>query len=109
MQMDASLGVDRRWPARVSAPLSAMLKHAACAAASNSSGLVPGSFENRVPNEYPALTRPLSVVMVPLPWAMSPSQCTEAERVMSSGVFMVRTTVEKSHAVAAAVEKAHAE
>ena len=38
-------------PARVSSAVSAMVKQPACAAASNSSGLVPGSFSKRVTNE----------------------------------------------------------
>src|SRR5918998_2625418 len=39
-------------PARSRPTLSAMLKHAACAAASSSSGFEPGASSNRDPNEY---------------------------------------------------------
>jgi hypothetical protein len=44
---------------------------------------------NRVPKEYPAVTWPLSVAIDPLPWATSPSQWTDALRVMSSGGCML--------------------
>src|SRR5215471_3625326 len=47
---------------------SAIEKHAACAAAINSSGLVPGAFSNRVVNEYGVLdSTPLVADTIPLP------------------------------------------
>src|SRR5262249_3778130 len=51
---------------------SAIEKHAACAAAINSSGFVPGGFSNRVVNEYGVFgRRPPGGEMLPVP-SLSP-------------------------------------
>jgi hypothetical protein len=56
-----------------------MVKHAACAAASNSSGFVPDSELNRVPMEYSASRKaPLSVEILPLPSFKFPSHVISA-------------------------------
>ena len=60
---------------------SAIEKHPACAAAINSSGLVPTPFSKRVPNEYWASARtPLAVEIVPLPSLRLPCQAAVAVR-----------------------------
>jgi protein SCO1 len=64
-----------------------MVKQAACDAASNSSGFVPGSPLKRVPNEYSAETFPLSVAIAPRPLLTSPSQCIVADRTICCEVF----------------------
>ena len=69
-QTDRRFGRDlvRGQPRLVSCAESAMAKHPACAAAINSSGLVPTPFSNRVENEYCVLaSTPLAVEMRPLP------------------------------------------
>jgi len=72
----------------VSVALSAIVKQAARMPASSSSGFVPGSPLNRVPNEYSAVIFPLPVSIVPWPLATSPSQRTVEVRAMSSGTCM---------------------
>src|SRR5262245_7736514 len=57
---------------------SAMLKHAAWAAAISSSGLVPLAFSNRVANEYAPLKAPLPAANRPLPSLSFPSQTAVA-------------------------------
>src|SRR5579863_3557017 len=70
-------------PAPPSWAESAMLKHPACAAAINSSGLVPMPFSKRVEKEYCALESTLlSVEMVPLPSLREPFQTAEAFRII---------------------------
>jgi hypothetical protein len=62
---------------------SAMEKHAACAAAINSSGLVPGVFSNRVLNEYGVLFNTvLAEDTEPLPSLSPPFQIALALRCM---------------------------
>src|SRR5262249_28510136 len=57
----------------------AMVKHPACAAASSSSGLVPGCDSNLVANEYGVSFRiPLGEVSEPLPSLRPPDQCALA-------------------------------
>ncbi len=59
----------------------AIEKHPACAAASNSSGFVPGASSNRVWNEYGVLENtPLGAESVPLPDFRSPRHCALAVR-----------------------------
>src|SRR5579862_9123787 len=66
-------------PAAPSCPDSAIVKHPACAAASNSSGFVPTPFSNRVLNEYcVSFNVPLSVEIFPLPVFKSPCQTADA-------------------------------
>src|SRR5579871_1821457 len=68
-------------PALPSCAESAMLKQPACAAAINSSGLVPRPFSKRVENEYWAFeSTPLSVETVPLPSLSEPFHTAEALR-----------------------------
>src|SRR5215475_13517394 len=70
-------------PAPPSCAESAIVKQPACAAASNSSGLVPTPFSNRVLKEYCVCFRtPLSVEMAPLPVFKSPCQTADALRCM---------------------------
>jgi hypothetical protein len=58
-----------------------MLKHAACAAAINSSGFVPFAFSNRVANVNGVLSStPLGLSMVPFPLLRSPCHVPVAER-----------------------------
>src|SRR6202161_4862432 len=60
-----------------------MVKHPACAAAINSSGLVPFSFSKRVRNEYGlSASTPESVERVPLPARPVPCQTAFALRIM---------------------------
>ena len=60
-----------------------MVKQLACAAAINSSGLVPFPFSKRVPKEYCWLVNtPLSLDTVPLPLFKSPCQTADPERFM---------------------------
>src|SRR5262249_48350159 len=62
-----------------SSALSAMEKHPACAAAINSSGLVPLPLSNRVPNEHWVFESvPLAVEIVPLPSLSPPFHCALA-------------------------------
>src|SRR5580692_4157807 len=68
-----------------SCPESAMEKHPACAAAINSSGLVPGVFSNRVLNEYGVLfSTPLADDTAPLPSLSPPFQTALAFRCILS-------------------------
>src|SRR6266849_2741757 len=67
--------------ARSSAPLRAMLKHAASAAARSSSGFEPGVSSNLVPNEYEPLIAPLSPLNFPVPPFRPPCQVALAVRV----------------------------
>src|SRR6185312_12508922 len=70
-------------PASASCADSAIEKQPACAAAINSSGLVPGAFSKRVPNEYWVFDRtPLSVEIVPRPDLRSPFHMADALRFM---------------------------
>jgi hypothetical protein len=62
---------------------SAIEKHAACAAAINSSGFVPGVFSNRVVNEYGVFeSTPLVDETVPFPSLRPPFQTALAFRCM---------------------------
>ena len=64
-------------------PESAMEKHPACAAAINSSGLVPGVFSKRVANEYGVLDNtPLLAETTPLPSLSPPFHIALALRCM---------------------------
>src|SRR5581483_11947740 len=64
---------------------SAIEKHAACAAAISSSGLVPGVFSNRVVNEYGVLdSTPLVADTVPLPSFSPPFHTALALRCIGS-------------------------
>src|SRR5579883_997724 len=68
-------------PAPPRAADNAMLKQPACAAAINSSGLVPVPFSKRVLKEYcVSLRTVLAVEIVPLPCLRSPCQTADAER-----------------------------
>src|SRR5690242_14199523 len=82
-------------PAPSSCADKAIEKQPACAAAINSSGLVPTPFSKRVLKEYWVDTRtPLSVEMAPLPDFNPPFQTADAERFMmisSSGGYWCRT------------------
>src|SRR6202521_3029924 len=70
-------------PALPSCADSAMVKHPACAAANNSSGLVPIPFSKRVLNEYcVCFNTPLSVDKVPLPSLSPPVHTADALRSM---------------------------
>jgi hypothetical protein len=61
----------------------AIEKQPACAAAINSSGLVPAPDSNRVQNEYwVSLSTPLSLEIVPLPSFKLPSHTADALRFM---------------------------
>src|SRR5216683_134345 len=72
-------------PALPSCAESAMVKQPACAAASNSSGLVPTPFSKRVLKEYcVCFSTPLSVEMVPFPSFKPPCQTADALRCMVS-------------------------
>src|SRR5213594_2916073 len=59
----------------------AMLKHAACAAAISSSGLVPGFPSKRVAKLYGPLKAPLPALKLPLPSLSFPSQTADARLV----------------------------
>jgi hypothetical protein len=64
-------------------PDSAIEKHPACAAAINSSGLVPGAFSNRVVNEYGVLfSTPPGADIAPFPSFSPPFQTALALRCM---------------------------
>src|SRR6266498_864327 len=67
----------------------AIEKHAACAAAINSSGFVPGAFSNRVVKEYCVLfSAPPGAEIVPFPSFSPPFQTALALRCMTfSSVF----------------------
>src|SRR5690242_4623965 len=68
----------------------AMVKHPACAAAINSSGLVPFAFSKRVENEYGVLeSTPLSLDIVPFPSLSDPFHTAEALRTMNSLLLCV--------------------
>src|SRR6202162_4839565 len=70
-------------PALPSCAESAMVKHPACAAANNSSGLVPMPFSKRVLKEYcVCFNVPLSVDKEPLPSLSPPVQTADALRSM---------------------------
>src|SRR5256884_516810 len=72
-------------PAFPNCPESAMVKQPACAAASNSSGLVPVPFSNRALKEYGVCrSTPLSVETVPLPSFNPPCHTAEPLRCMFS-------------------------
>src|SRR5262245_52771725 len=62
-------------------PASAMLKHAASAAASNSSGFDPRAISNREPNVYAPAIDPLSPSNLPVPPLSPPCQVALALRV----------------------------
>jgi hypothetical protein len=63
---------------------SAIVNQPACAAASNSSGLVPTPFSNRVLKLYCAFfSVPLSVEIAPFPDFRSPCQTADAFRCMN--------------------------
>src|SRR6266566_3233321 len=63
----------------------AIAKHAACAAARSSSGLVPMPFSNLVLNEYcVCFSTPLSVEIEPFPSFKPPCQTADALRCMGS-------------------------
>lgn len=79
-------------PFRSRFPLNAMLKHAAWAAASNSSGLVPPAFSNREPKEYAPPMTPLSLLKLPFPLLIPPSQVALAFRV---GIHSLRSEVSR--------------
>lgn len=67
---------------------SAMLKHAACAAAISSSGFVPAPCSKRVTKEYGALAKaPLSVDITPSPVRNVPFQTAVADRSIRSSFF----------------------
>src|SRR6185503_14160016 len=69
-------------PARESAAVIAIVKQPACAAPSNSSGLVAASpSSNRDLNEYGPSKAPLPTFNLPLPWARFPSHSASAFRV----------------------------
>src|ERR1044071_8063973 len=77
-------------PALSSCADKAIEKQPACAAAINSSGLVPIPSSKRVLNEYWVLERtPLSVEMLPLPSLSPPVQTADAFRFMfpPDGIF----------------------
>src|SRR5580704_18561471 len=64
-----------------------MVKHPACAAAINSSGLVPFSSSKRVRNEYGvSASTPESVERVPLPARPVPCQTAFALRIMEASL-----------------------
>src|SRR5262245_53614305 len=66
----------------------AMLKHPAWAAATSSSGLVPGCDSNRVAKEYGVFSKtPLGEVSVPFPSLSPPLQCALALRCMCQVSF----------------------
>ena len=65
----------------VSLPENAMEKHPACAAATSSSGLVPGSSANLWPHvDFASVKTPLGAVMVPVPSFNVPFQTAVACR-----------------------------
>src|SRR5690242_14522614 len=67
----------------------AMVKHPACAAAINSSGLVPFAFSKRVENEYGVLeSTPLSLDIVPFPSLSDPFHTAEALRTIDHSSFV---------------------
>src|SRR4051794_39195590 len=66
---------------------SAMEKHAACAAASSSSGFEPGASSKRVPKLNGALIAPELPLKLPLPPFRPPSQVALALRV---GIYDLR-------------------
>src|SRR5258706_13305626 len=68
-------------PMRSRSPLRAMLKHAASAAASSSSGFDPFASSNLVPNEYEAAIAPLSPSNLPVPPLRPPCHVALAVRV----------------------------
>src|ERR1044072_9877937 len=71
-------------PAFPSCPDSAIEKQPACAAAINSSGLVPLPSSKRVLNEYCVFAKtPLSVEIVPLPSLSPPCHTADAFRFMT--------------------------
>src|SRR5215470_830712 len=71
---------------------SAMVNQPACAAASNSSGLVPTPFSKRVLKEYCVCFRtPLSVEMAPLPVFKSPCQTADPLRCMLVSPLKIAT------------------
>src|ERR1700719_3696283 len=70
-------------PALPSCAESAIVKHPACAAANNSSGLVPTPFSKRVLKEYGVcFNTPLSVDREPLPSLSPPAHTADALRSM---------------------------
>ena len=73
--------------ARRKLPESAIAKHPACAAPSNSSGFVPTPVSNREANEYAPLNAPFPKSTVPLPSLRVPSQRACAFRVGMSYPF----------------------
>src|SRR5512147_1809131 len=72
-------------PSRPKFAESAMLKHAASAAAINSSGFAPGAFSKRVENVIlVSFNAPLVVDVVPTPLLKSPFHVAVAVRIMSA-------------------------
>src|SRR3990170_2353808 len=70
-------------PSFPSSPDRAMEKHPAWAAATSSSGFVPGSFSNRITKEYGVFLRaPLAVETMPLPSFSPPFHRALADRCM---------------------------
>src|ERR1700749_4792500 len=81
-------------PALPSWAESAMVKHPACAAATNSSGFVPGCDSKRVAKEYGVFFRtPLGEVSEPLPSFRPPLQCALAFRCMN--YFLLKNEIEE--------------
>src|ERR1700719_4533079 len=77
-------------PALPSCPESAMVKHPACAAANNSSGLVPIPFSKRVLKEYCVCFKvPLSVDRVPLPSLSPPVHTADALRSINASFLFL--------------------
>src|SRR5689334_22046008 len=74
-------------PALPSSAENAMAKHPACAAAINSSGLVPAPDSKREPKEYSVfLSAPPGEVSEPLPALSEPCQTAEAVRFMDAWI-----------------------
>src|SRR5579883_1073936 len=80
---------------------SAMEKHPACAAASNSSGFVPIPFSNRVENEYcVSFKTPLALETVPFPSFRPPVQTALPFRIMIPPWISLHPNPTKSYACA---------
>src|SRR5439155_8820858 len=74
-----------RYPAFPSSPEKAIAKQLACAAATSSSGFVPGSFSNRIAKPYATVLRaPLAVDTVPFPSFRPPLHWALARRCIGS-------------------------
>src|SRR5207249_12161350 len=73
------------YPAFPSSPEKAIAKQLACAAATSSSGFVPGSFSNRIAKPYATvLSAPLAVDTVPFPSFRPPLHWALARRCIGS-------------------------